>query len=129
MTMLSLEKVFHSDPASLIILTLFLVLRIEWCKSRARAQRWQEECVLLKEEMRRVLQFLDWDASRWTALAALDIGDGPDMKEGRSAYAFRQADIRAGMRAHCIETWSDVPNKVMLAGDFKDKTTGFVEFS
>ena len=74
-----------------------------------------------------VLQFLDWEVSRWTALAAIDIGDGPDMKEGRSAYyAFRQANIRAGMRAHCIKTWSDIPKEVILTGDFKDKATGFV---
>ncbi|KAG1805426.1 hypothetical protein EV424DRAFT_1544391 [Suillus variegatus] len=31
---------------------------MEWCKSRARAMRWAEE-------MRRVLQFFDWQANWW----------------------------------------------------------------
>jgi hypothetical protein len=26
-------------------------LRIEWCRSRARAMRWSEEVLLLREEM------------------------------------------------------------------------------
>ncbi|KAG2742314.1 hypothetical protein P692DRAFT_20811856 [Suillus brevipes Sb2] len=36
--------------------------RIEWCKARARAMRWAEEVELLKEEMRRILQFFEWRA-------------------------------------------------------------------
>ncbi|KAG1724932.1 uncharacterized protein EDB91DRAFT_1331171 [Suillus paluster] len=40
-------------------------MRIEWCKARARAMRWAEEVELLKEEMRRILQFFEWDAQRW----------------------------------------------------------------
>jgi hypothetical protein len=35
-----------------IILNLFLALEREWCRARARAHRWQEECLLLNEEMR-----------------------------------------------------------------------------
>ncbi|KAF9495381.1 hypothetical protein BDN71DRAFT_1482663 [Pleurotus eryngii] len=37
-------------------------LWIEWCKLRARAHRWQEESILLKEEMCRILQFHRWQA-------------------------------------------------------------------
>ncbi|EIW84473.1 hypothetical protein CONPUDRAFT_71239 [Coniophora puteana RWD-64-598 SS2] len=40
-------------------------LRIEWCKSHVRANRWNEEFILLKEEMRHVLQFLQWQADWW----------------------------------------------------------------
>ncbi|RDX44815.1 hypothetical protein OH76DRAFT_1328515, partial [Lentinus brumalis] len=40
-------------------------LRVEWCKARARAQRWTEECELLQEEMRRVLQYHEWRADWW----------------------------------------------------------------
>ncbi|KAF9231029.1 hypothetical protein BU15DRAFT_90993 [Melanogaster broomeanus] len=39
------------------------VMRIEWCKARARANRWAEEVELLSEEMRRVLAFLKWQAA------------------------------------------------------------------
>ena len=41
------------------------VLWIEWCKARARAHRWQEECLLLKEEMRCIVQFFDSKVAHW----------------------------------------------------------------
>ncbi|KAF6745177.1 hypothetical protein DFP72DRAFT_769389, partial [Ephemerocybe angulata] len=40
-------------------------LRVEFCRTRARAHRWEEECLLLAEEMRRVTRFWEWDAARW----------------------------------------------------------------
>ncbi|KAF8869510.1 hypothetical protein BD779DRAFT_1390879, partial [Infundibulicybe gibba] len=40
-------------------------LRIEWCKSRARAMRFTEEVELLTEEMRRVRRFLLWQEGYW----------------------------------------------------------------
>ncbi|KAF9487343.1 hypothetical protein BDN71DRAFT_1485341 [Pleurotus eryngii] len=44
-------------------------LRIEWCKAQARAQRWQEECILLWEEMHRVIEFHKWQAGVWKTRA------------------------------------------------------------
>ena len=41
------------------------ILRSEWAKSRARANRCKEEVLLLKEEMRRVLVFLEWKSKWW----------------------------------------------------------------
>lgn len=108
-----------------------IVLRIEWCKARARAHRWQEECLLLKEEMRRVLQFFDSEVTRWNELAdcmRTDDHNIREIQEGRRAYAYRQASIRTGMREHCARKWRDIPDKLGLAGDFKDSKTGFVEF-
>jgi hypothetical protein len=46
-------------------------LRIEWAKTRAKALRYAEEVDLLEEEMRRVLQFLEWRASWWRAQIGL----------------------------------------------------------
>ena len=40
-------------------------LRIEWCKSWARAMRFTEEVELLQEEMERVLRFLQWQENWW----------------------------------------------------------------
>ncbi|KIM37573.1 hypothetical protein M413DRAFT_56267, partial [Hebeloma cylindrosporum] len=42
-------------------------LRVEWCKSRARAHRFTEEVSLLSEEMVRVTRFLTSKASEWEA--------------------------------------------------------------
>ncbi|KAK0435653.1 hypothetical protein EV421DRAFT_1892517 [Armillaria borealis] len=44
-------------------------LRMEWCKSRARAQRWQEECDLLIEELHRVQVTFACYAEQWTKRA------------------------------------------------------------
>jgi hypothetical protein len=49
------EALPEDDPA----------LRIEFCTTRARAHRWQEECLLLKQEMDRVERFWRWDPSQW----------------------------------------------------------------
>ncbi|KAM6497177.1 hypothetical protein JOM56_007650, partial [Amanita muscaria] len=106
------------------------ILRIEWCKARARAHRWQEECLLLKEEMRRVLQFFDSEILRWKGLASADDSycSTADMQEGRNAYAHRQANIRIAMHDFCAQKWQGITDKLVLAGDFKDNETGFVEF-
>ncbi|KAG1887614.1 hypothetical protein F4604DRAFT_1877484 [Suillus subluteus] len=70
-------------------------MRIEWCKARARAMRWAEEVELLKEEMRRILQFLEWDAQRWDERGLENTLEdaGEDEREGRMAYANRQASL------------------------------------
>ncbi|KAF9496443.1 hypothetical protein BDN71DRAFT_1482196 [Pleurotus eryngii] len=52
-------------------------LRIEWCKMRAQAQCWQEECILLSEEMRRVIQFHCWQAKEWETRALATTMEGP----------------------------------------------------
>ncbi|EMD37240.1 hypothetical protein CERSUDRAFT_29195, partial [Gelatoporia subvermispora B] len=89
-----------SDPA------LHEALRIEWCKSRARADRWSEECELLQEEMRRVTQLHKWTAAQWIQrAAAVPPTLTPDYAEGQTAYAMRQADIRTEMSELCTRTW------------------------
>ncbi|KAF9456024.1 hypothetical protein BDZ94DRAFT_1353138 [Collybia nuda] len=69
-------------------------LRVEWCRARARAMRWDEEVELLQEEMRRILVFLEWQAIWWehqgTAAYSLD----STTKEGMIAYANKQASLR-----------------------------------
>jgi len=100
-----------------------LALRVEWCKARARAHRWQEECLLLLEEMRRVLATFSWQSEKWmkvarqletkellssqtvSALAQADIMTQAVKEEGKIAYAYRQAAIRDGMLKHCKLRW------------------------
>ncbi|KAJ7019058.1 hypothetical protein C8F04DRAFT_1276699 [Mycena alexandri] len=40
-------------------------VRVEWSKAQARRDRWVEEVQLLREEMRRVMCFLQWQAVWW----------------------------------------------------------------
>ncbi|RDX40751.1 hypothetical protein OH76DRAFT_1459407 [Lentinus brumalis] len=80
-------------------------LRVEWCKARARAQRWSEEVELLEEEMRRVIQYHEWRAGWWEQRVGTTFQDRPDYLEGANAYAYRQASIRRAMRDFCKRAW------------------------
>ncbi|OCH90158.1 hypothetical protein OBBRIDRAFT_812834 [Obba rivulosa] len=98
-----------SDPA------LHEALRIEWCRSRARADRWNEECNLLKEEMRRTIQFHKWQEIQWLSRAKAVLPTvTPDYVEGLIAFAHRQADIRSSMHKLCEKSWRDVPTYIHL---------------
>ncbi|KAH7904785.1 hypothetical protein BJ138DRAFT_1138456 [Hygrophoropsis aurantiaca] len=88
-------------------------LHIEWAKSQARALRWKEEAMLLKEEMRWVCVFLLVRANWWeqrSTLAAPDDFPSPDidLNEGLSAYAFRQASIQRALCRRFTELWENV---------------------
>ncbi|KDQ30010.1 hypothetical protein PLEOSDRAFT_1037626, partial [Pleurotus ostreatus PC15] len=83
-------------------------LRIEWCKSRSRAHRWQEECILLKEEMRRVIQFHTWQAGVWEERARKAETDGA------RAYAWRQRWTREKLVATCTTSWACLDNYLAM---------------
>ena len=106
----------HSNLDSPFLLP-WLDLRIEFCKSKARAARWTEEVQPLIEEMRRVLDFFDsrtrdWNESavekRWSATRGTD-GADKALIEGRIAYAKEQAAQFHAMRAYCKHIWRFVP--------------------
>ncbi len=63
------------------------ILRAEWARSRARVRRATEEVTLLREEMRRVLQFLQWKAKWWDARV--------DARKMPLARVFEQLQINA----------------------------------
>ncbi|KAK0494182.1 hypothetical protein EDD18DRAFT_1107671, partial [Armillaria luteobubalina] len=77
-------------------------LRIEWCKSRARAQRWQEECVLLTEEMRRVQTTFQYYAGLWK-----DRGKNVGLP-GARAYALKQEALWNELNANAREQWNSL---------------------
>ncbi|KAJ7898876.1 hypothetical protein B0H14DRAFT_3852958 [Mycena olivaceomarginata] len=88
--------------------TASVTLRIEWAKTRAKAMRYAEEVELLEEEMRRVLQFLDWRAKWWSSLVGLRIEQQNEeaLREGHAA--FKQAAYMEGLRARFEKQWKDV---------------------
>ena len=85
---------------------LFLAYQLEWSKSYARSQRWQEEVGLLKEEMRRTLEFLKWKSSVWVTKSLTSHRHlSSAHHEGLSAYALRQADVFQSLRNHFLSLW------------------------
>ncbi|KAJ8518864.1 hypothetical protein ONZ45_g4098 [Pleurotus djamor] len=88
-------------------------LRVEWAKSRARALRWQEEVLLVKEEMRRVRLSLQHEADEWRKRQASSptITTDPDLSQGLSAYAHRQILVRETLRNAFTSMWERPPGK------------------
>ena len=99
----------------MLIKFYLLVLRLQWCRSRARTFRWWEEVCLLNEEMQRVLAYLTWYAESWSrASESIENVDSEDstLLEGQKAYAFRQAHVKSSLHQHFSLLWHDVASWV-----------------
>ncbi|KAG2738757.1 hypothetical protein P692DRAFT_20757584, partial [Suillus brevipes Sb2] len=83
-------------------------LRVEWCKARARAHRWEEEVQLLNEERRRVLAFFEWQALWWEAQSSRRAFGSTEAAEGAVAYAHRQASLRRRLASHFKSIWEGI---------------------
>lgn len=90
------------------ILTLFIVLRIQWLHARAQVNRWSEEISLLLEEMRRVDVFLVQEAKGWKKRTLSRSVSSPELNEGLAAYALHQAHIALQLRGHFLTKWNNV---------------------
>ena len=84
------------------------VMRVEWCKAIARAERFEEEVELLVEEMRRTLVFFKWTADGWERRAGERAAepklDGRTVA-GIKAYAARQAAFYRKLIDVFIQDW------------------------
>ena len=80
-------------------------LGIEWAKAKARADRWEEDVVLLDEEMRRVLEFCKWKATWWMEQVSLLETLPRPLMEGLRAYAAQQADMEQRIHAAWATKW------------------------
>ncbi|KAK7043451.1 CxC2 domain-containing protein, partial [Favolaschia claudopus] len=66
-------------------------VRVEWSRSLARKTRWSEEVMLLREEMRRVLRYLGWQAEWWRRRVGLREDLALETLAGMRAYALKEA--------------------------------------
>ncbi|THU91454.1 hypothetical protein K435DRAFT_820836 [Dendrothele bispora CBS 962.96] len=72
------------------------IIRVEWCKAYSRAKRWEEEVILVKEEMRRCLVTLEYNAVQW------------DGRQGVRAYAYSQAAVYRDLASVFRRLWEGV---------------------
>jgi hypothetical protein len=82
-----------------------MVLRSEWCKSRARAARAEEEVILLVEEMRRTLKFLEWRSGWWKERAEGRIVSEAALQEALRAFALEQAALQDQLATSFKSLW------------------------
>ncbi|KAF7975075.1 hypothetical protein HWV62_10461 [Athelia sp. TMB] len=93
-------------------------LRVEWAKCQARAARWHEELMLLKEEMRRVLQFGEWKEQWWKDWIPMREEQDEDLMEGLRAYALEHADTECQFRMMLESKWKSIRDRVdIVLGD------------
>ncbi|KAJ7882560.1 hypothetical protein B0H14DRAFT_2565252 [Mycena olivaceomarginata] len=68
-------------------LTVITAVRIAWAKTRARAMCWTEEVDLLEEEMRRIVEFLQWRSGWWKERVNIrGLSEGPQRGGGDSIH-------------------------------------------
>ena len=84
-----------------------LAIRVEWCKARACAHRWEEEVRLLFEEMQHTLRFLEWHANWWMERHSTITASDEALSEGHHAYAVHQAELHCQIAGSFSHTWRD----------------------
>jgi hypothetical protein len=78
-------------------------MQVEWVKARAHMRRWNEEVMIIKEEMRRVLAYHQWKAALWREQSFFQ-GDEA-IVSGISGYAHKQAAISIQIAEQCAGYW------------------------
>ncbi|KAJ7149496.1 hypothetical protein C8R43DRAFT_887995 [Mycena crocata] len=81
-------------------------IRVEWSRARARKIRWGEEVATLREEMRRVLRYLNWRAERWRERVAQRPDVTVSVGAGIRAYALKQAAVHDRLYAFFERKWN-----------------------
>ena len=112
------EGIPISPPHSiklLFVLITSLGMRVEWAKAHARANRWQEEVLLVQEEMRRVIAFLDWKATWWRSQGHRRSDVQDDIKASLTAYAARQSHLMQ----HLAETFAALWYPTLLEANLR----------
>ena len=102
------------------------ILRAEWARSRARVRHATEEVALVREEMRRVGEFVVWKSMWWELRATLHSTVGLELAEGLKAYAAKQAALQETLSMVFKDLWktplSNV-EEVLQEMDTSDGTT------
>ncbi|KAJ6462735.1 hypothetical protein C8R47DRAFT_992910 [Mycena vitilis] len=89
-------------------------LRVEWCKAYARTRRYSEEIRLLREEMRRTIEYGYTLIGVWEHLgaAAANLPDAEaELTEGRIAYAEEQAFTERETCTKLEKAWMGILSK------------------
>ena len=80
-----------------------------WCQARANRDRWEEEVLLVQEEMRRTICYFVWEMDRWGRLAAEAVHQPASPHQaGKVAYASKQVQYRNQLITVCVTAWEPV---------------------
>lgn len=97
-------------------------LRVEWMKSKARLERWEEEVLLVQEEMRRSIVYLRWE-SDWWLKRQLDVpSKSASIVHGINAYASKQSALLGALAQRFSDTWVPILRSLGLTPQWSDRT-------
>ncbi|KAK0196168.1 hypothetical protein F5146DRAFT_997632 [Armillaria mellea] len=102
-----------ADSESFLPVTFLTLIRIRnlyvlnGSKVKARVQRWEEACKLVRDEMDRVLLIFKWQARWWQTKAERSV-------RAPRAYALCQAALREHTHNHCAVSSSYVDRWIEL---------------
>jgi hypothetical protein len=115
----------HVQHKVIIDLFVSLGLRVEWAKAYARKRRWTEEVLLIKEEMRRTIEFHRYKAKWWNDRRASLMSPSSNLlSSGVHAYASRQAHLHMHLVKRFTILWSKGSNSQPVHFDFSDSIGG-----
>ena len=97
--------IWHSNTTAVSTDEVNEDMRVEWAQCTARADRWEEEVILLQEEMRRVVQFLEWRSKNWFAKVDSRTNATPVVRAGLSAYANKQGSVYHDLAVWFSRRW------------------------
>jgi hypothetical protein len=80
-------------------------MEVEWAKSMARRDRWEEEVPLIVEEMRRVITFHKWKAWWWKKRGVWRKEGSAQILHGVKAYAEKQAAFSEQLAQSSANHW------------------------
>jgi hypothetical protein len=96
-------------------------MRAEWAQTRARMCRWDEELLIIQEEMRRVLAYFEWKSTWWLEQGNRRQGLESSIESGVVAYAHKQANICLCMAARCAVYWLPIMMKYSIDPTWRAK--------
>ncbi|KAJ7601623.1 hypothetical protein DFH06DRAFT_1153729 [Mycena polygramma] len=84
-------------------------LRVEWIKAFSRTKRYTEDVRILREEMRRTMEFGRTEEAIWDKLAEEELpGSSAELTEGRQAYAAEHAERERQTCTLLEEKWGAI---------------------
>ncbi|KAF8209776.1 hypothetical protein K438DRAFT_1960011 [Mycena galopus ATCC 62051] len=87
-------------------------LHVEWCKAYARMRRWNEDVVLVEEEMRCTLGYGHWMAAEWATRGGVRATDvNTELQEGLAAYAREQHEWEMTTCGELAAKWAGIRGK------------------
>ncbi|KAJ7266198.1 hypothetical protein C8J57DRAFT_1511130 [Mycena rebaudengoi] len=88
-------------------------VHVEWVRAQARKDRWVEEVMLLREEMRRVLRYLTWQAEWWDGWGDVRTDVDGALRSGLRGYAAKQASLHCCLDKYFFKEWDSPADTVV----------------